>query len=478
MAQTTALQTDYLVVGAGTVGMSFVDTLIERSDADVVMVDRHYRPGGHWIDSYPFVQLHQPSRFYGVDSTPLGHDRIGSEGTDTNIHGRASGFEICGYYDEIMRDRFLESDRVRFFPMSDYLGDRRFRSRVTGTVTDVDVHRKVVDATYGAPSVPITSAAPFAVDDAVQCVPVNELAALEDAPAGYVVVGGGKTAADAICWLLDRGTDPSDITWIRPQDSWMLNRACFQPADPRTLSAVVTQLESAIESETIDEVYERFEDDGLVLRTDASITPTMMKGATISRAECDQLAQVERVVRMGHVQRIASDRIELDGGTIDTSIRHLHVHCAAGGLSRNPPRPIFTEDTITPQLVDRVAISLSAGLVGVLESTSRTAAAKNALCPATGQPHTPFDWVRSVVAGLAIEVAWLGDALDLFEWVDGTRLNLLHGLPEQDDAFDIPALQNRFLAAVGPAVEKLQTFAAQATPQERALMGPPPGAVA
>src|SRR5262249_52201997 len=105
--------------------MSFVDSLLEHSDADVVMVERRHRPGGHWLDSYPFVQLHQPSRFYGVDSTRLGEDRIERDGTDAGFYERASGAEICGYYDEIMRHRFLTSGRVRFFPMCDFLGDRR-----------------------------------------------------------------------------------------------------------------------------------------------------------------------------------------------------------------------------------------------------------------------------------------------------------------------------------------------------------------
>ena len=89
------IETDYLVVGAGALGMAFVDTLIEHSDADVVMVDRRHRPGGHWLDSYPFVQLHQPSRYYGVDSTALGQDRIEPDGDDAEFYERASGAEIC-----------------------------------------------------------------------------------------------------------------------------------------------------------------------------------------------------------------------------------------------------------------------------------------------------------------------------------------------------------------------------------------------
>ena len=70
-----AIDTDYLVVGAGAAGMAFADALIAACDADVVLVDRRHRPGGHWNDAYPFVRLHQPSAFYGVNSLSLGVGR-------------------------------------------------------------------------------------------------------------------------------------------------------------------------------------------------------------------------------------------------------------------------------------------------------------------------------------------------------------------------------------------------------------------
>ena len=332
------IETDYLVVGAGALGMAFVDTLIEHSDADVVMVDRRHRPGGHWLVSYPFVQLHQPSRYYGVDSTSLGQDRIERDGDDAEFYERASGAEIAGYFDEIMRHRFLASGRVRFFPMSDYLGDRRFRSLVTDRVTDVTVRRHVVDATYMASRVPATDPPPFDVAGGVRCVPVGALATLEHAAPGYVIIGGGKTALDAICWLLDRDTDPEQVTWIRPRDTWILNRAFFQPGQPRTFEGVVRQLEAMVGSESVDEVYERLEADGVMLRTDRTVVPTMMKGGTVSVRELEQLRRIENVVRLGHVERIEPDRIVLEHGSIATTPDHLHVHCAASGLGDNPPR--------------------------------------------------------------------------------------------------------------------------------------------
>jgi hypothetical protein len=472
MGGESKLETDYLVVGAGALGMAFVDTLIEHSDADVVIVERRHRPGGHWLDAYPFVQLHQPSRFYGVNSTPLGQDRIELDGMDTGFYERASGAEICGYFDEIMRHRFLASGRVRFFPMSDYLGDARFRSRVTDQVTDVTVRSHVVDATYMASRVPATDPAPFDVAEGVRCVPVGELTTVESPAAGLVIIGGGKTALDAVCWLLDRGTDPDDITWIRPRDTWILNRAFFQPGQPRTFAGVVLQLEAMAAAESVEEVYERLEENEVMLRTDRAVVPTMMKGGTASLGELEQLRRIGNVVRLGHVERIEPDQIVLEQGSIPTTPDHLHVHCAASGLSDSPPRAIFTDDAITLQLVTRVGLTLSGALQGFLESTGRTTEEKNALCPPAVMPHTPFDYLRVVLAGIGTEMGWQ-EAPDLQEWVDRSRLNLMNGLEENEDRATVRELQSRFFAALLPALEKLQVFAAQATPRERARMFEP-----
>ena len=69
---THKVQADYLVVGAGAMGMAFADALIDHADARVAIVDRRHGSGGHWLDAYPFARLHQASAFYGVASTLLG----------------------------------------------------------------------------------------------------------------------------------------------------------------------------------------------------------------------------------------------------------------------------------------------------------------------------------------------------------------------------------------------------------------------
>jgi len=80
------VETDYLVVGAGAMGMAFTDALIDNADVHVTLVDRRHAAGGHWQDAYPFVQLHQASLFYGVASTELGTGTIQHEGPEAGLH--------------------------------------------------------------------------------------------------------------------------------------------------------------------------------------------------------------------------------------------------------------------------------------------------------------------------------------------------------------------------------------------------------
>src|SRR6187551_2307207 len=132
---TGSMSTDYLVVGAGAMGMAFTDALIDHADAHVTLVDRRHTAGGHWQDAYPFVQLHQASVFYGVASTVLGSGAVQQDGPEAGLQERARRAEIQHYYDEILHHRFRGSGRVTFLGGSECGVDgpsRRVTSRVTG----------------------------------------------------------------------------------------------------------------------------------------------------------------------------------------------------------------------------------------------------------------------------------------------------------------------------------------------------------
>ena len=129
------LDTDYLVVGAGAMGMAFTDALVDHADVHVTLVDRRHAAGGHWQDAYPFVQLHQASVFYGVASTVLGTGALQQEGPEKGLQERARQPEIRAYYDDVLYRRFLPSGQVTFLAATDYTADGTTHvvtSRLTG----------------------------------------------------------------------------------------------------------------------------------------------------------------------------------------------------------------------------------------------------------------------------------------------------------------------------------------------------------
>jgi NAD(P)-binding Rossmann-like domain len=202
------LKTDYLVVGAGATGLAFADALMAQADVEVTMVDRRPGPGGHWLNAYPFVRLHTPSANYGVNSLPLGEDRIDETGENAGFYERASGEAVCAYFAEASA-RLVGSGRLRLLAGHEYLGrstdGEQVRDVGTGETHEIAVGRKVVDARYLEPSIPATREAPFGVARNASMVPINDLPVAGRSASRYAVVGSGKTAVDACVWLLDSG---------------------------------------------------------------------------------------------------------------------------------------------------------------------------------------------------------------------------------------------------------------------------------
>ncbi|MDA3039141.1 MAG: NAD(P)/FAD-dependent oxidoreductase [Actinomycetota bacterium] len=421
---TTRLETDYLIIGAGAMGMAFGDVLHTESDAGFLFVDRHARPGGHWNDSYPFVRLHQPSAFYGVNSSPLGDDTIDQIGWNAGLFELASGTEVVSYFEKVMQRQFLPSGRTQYFPMCNYLGDRRFESMVTGETFEVATS-KVVDATYMNVKVPSVVGPSYDVADGVRCVALNELPKSAATPDGYVIVGAGKTAMDAVLWLLANNVDPDAITWITPRDSWILDRAKLQPGPDFwdvTLANAAAQIQASAEADSVDDLFDRLEAAGSLMRIDPAVRPTMYRCATCTRAELDQLRRVRRVVRMGRVRRIEPDRVVLDEGEIPTTTRTLHVDCAADGLERRPSVPVFDGDQLTLQTVRHCQQVFSAALIAHIEVAYTDEATKNRLATVVPHPTTDIDWLRTALGNAINNATWRGDDA-ITQWSVDARLD-------------------------------------------------------
>ena len=456
------LDADYLVIGAGAMGMAFTDALVDNADASVVMVDRRSAAGGHWLDAYPFVRLHQSSSFYGVASTLLGGNRIQQDGPEAGLHERATAPEICAYYARVLHERLLPSGQVTFHPECDYVGGRRFVSRASGQHYEVGDRCRVVDARYLAPEIPATTPAPYGVAEGVRAVTVNDLVDVAPTASRYVIVGSGKTATDACVWLLQDGVDPGAICWVRPRDPWMLDRAVVQPDPVRFLTTAAAIMEAAEAADSADHLFLLMEDAGLMLRIDPSVTPTMAKVPTLGRWELDLLRSIEQVVRLGHLRHVEPGRLVLADGDVAIDQDAVVVHCAASGLQYPPSVPIWGDEAITLQVIRLGFACFGAALAGYVEATLEDDAEKNRLCPPAPFSNTPADWARQQVLGAR---ARLDSNPDVRDWADHVSLNPARVPPELAGSPAVVAARARFGKHVRPGMAKLAQLAGMSSDQ-------------
>ncbi len=461
------LDTDYLVVGSGAASMAFVDTMLDESDAAFIIVDRHHMPGGHWNDAYPFVRLHQPSAFYGVASTELGSGRIDDQGPNAGLFELASGAEVSAYFDRVMRERFLASGRVRYFPMWDYRGDGVIRSLLSGSEYRVDVARRTVDGTFFNTSVPSTHQRRFVVDAGVECITPNELPRRAADFDRYTILGAGKTGMDVGVWLLQAGAAADSITWVCPRDSWLLNRDTTQPGAAffdRTVGGFAAQLEAMREASSVDDLFDRLEAAGVMLRIDPSVRPEMFHYATISRGEVDELRRIRNVVRKGRVARVSLDRLVTESGaTVPASPDTLYIDCTATAVQfvGAATVPIFAGDRITLQAVRAPLVATSAALIGFVEANFDSDEEKNRYCVPVELSDTPAEWLRAFLANMANQERWSREP-KIRDWMARCRLNPARPMPGDDQRAipGQPEVMERIQRSMGPAMANIRELLA------------------
>jgi len=343
---------DYLVVGAGTAGMSFIDTMLtENPTATIILVDRNEGPGGHWTKAYPFVKLHQPSFGYGVNSEPLGKyfDKKGNEIVKTN-EDRATGSEIVDYYNKLLKKFQNSSGHGRFkaFFNSYYKGEEKSSKNhgsdddfaihsiepSNGTLISIRCHKLVMIRTNVI--VPKMRPAPFPVHEDVNYIPVNDLPK-EKSTGNYthfVILGAGKTSLDAVIELLRSGVDQSKIKWIISQDVWFFIRDTTQ-VTKHHYRVGNEFLKPMAREKTAKDLFLQWEAAGLIGRLLGSTTtlppasvkslfkttkvlstendkafPDIFKGPCIDLKELLLVRTVNDIVRLGRVSSIES------GGTM------------------------------------------------------------------------------------------------------------------------------------------------------------------
>jgi hypothetical protein len=461
------LTADYLIVGSGAVGMAFADTLINESDATCIIVDRHAAPGGHWNDAYPFVRLHQPSAYYGVNSRPLGTLSKDATGLNKGMYERASAAELLGYYEQAMQ-QLLATGRVQYFPLCDLkenpeANTAKFVSLLSGEKYTVQFTKKWVDTSYLKTAVPSTHVPKYAIGEGVHCIPVNGLQTLQRTPSEFVVVGSGKTGIDACVWLLENGVSPDKIQWIMPRDAWYLNRDFVQPGAEffvQSFSSFAMQLECVAQAESVSDLLNRLEGSSQLLRLDPTVEPTMYHGAICSNSELEQLRRIKKIIRQGRIQRLEPTQIVFENGTtVATAADALFVDCSASAVALLPIIPVFQDNKITPQFIRTVQPTFSAALTAYVEMNFENEADKNEICGVVPLPDKPVDWLKMLAANMRNQQRWSKEK-PMRAWIARSRLDGFTALAasvQPTDTEKVAVLQ-RYAAAAMPAALKLRAL--------------------
>ena len=214
----------------------------------------------------------------------------------------------------------------------------------------------------------------FAVEEGVNLAPINGLVHLKSPWKKYVIIGSGKTGLDAVLHLIDLNVDPEKITWIISNDCWYLNRDVHNMAD--LWDGMKRQYKTILKAKDINDVYRKYEEDGILFRIDQNVWPTKMRVGTITYENLEKLRRVKNIIRQGRIKSIGINDIKFANGvTISIDCKNeLFVDCTSGcnqekshGLKRTT-LPIFDENVIHLQpLLLGGRNCISSALVATLE---------------------------------------------------------------------------------------------------------------
>ena len=403
---------DYLIIGGGATGMAFSDSLLENSqdtNLSVIVVDKHEAPGGQWHDSYDFVQLHQPSKGYGVESHKL------EDGADDKDNHRATRTEILQYYSDVKRHleskynfKFLGGTTLDLSQLNEGPSSRQdftITNNETGVSRTIHVRKRLVDARNLEPDLPISTPPKFSFpSDSVSVLPVNDIVQKNENEStmknNFVVVGGGKTGMDAVFHLLTKKQIlPENLLWVVPNDAWITARenigncidllytsAKLHHDAPKTNDIDDEKKEAdgkensvGIGSAFFQKGFMEWEKQGHIYRLDPSVVPTKFKDATLSQYELSVLQKaVPRMVRAGRITEIteAGSMIFQDGSIMNLPFPvddTTFIHCSAGAFhcskSNQSSPPIFDKHRITVQdFYGTPGFCIVGSMLGKLES--------------------------------------------------------------------------------------------------------------
>lgn len=456
------LECDYLIIGAGAMGMAFLDELLySTTDTTFIICDKFCRPGGHWVFAYDFVTLQQPGAFYGVASKPLGDAR-----------SLASHAEIVWYYEDVMKG-FINTGRVQFLPQTEFVektqvegGDKIKGDMLASLLNpklkyDVKVNKKLVYANYleTHANIPSRKKPDYHVDEGIELVPINGLSRVRSPYDRYVIVGAGKTGVDGVLFLLKNKVDPDCITFIMPSERYLVNRDLMEVEALPT--CIFNDMGKILQSENLEQLVDAWEKSGMLFR----IHPVEAKfmAAVISSEDMKNIKGVKNIVRQGRVQGIFKDRIVFQNGHEEMvgggKEKVLYVDASSCAEQRTKPKKVFEGRIITLQFTRLYQATFSGSILGAYESKyPDDDELKNNAIITVPNPQTMEDFIHHMKANAINDMNYMQHLGP--EWVRNNRLNWNHHIP-LDKYEGLLQMQMKFGPQVIQTLEKIASQVAE-----------------
>ncbi|WAC55496.1 FAD-dependent oxidoreductase [Gordonia sp. SL306] len=223
---------DLCIVGAGIAGMNalFAATRYLGRGHKVILVDRRIRPGGMWVDTYPYVRLHQPHGLFTAGNVAWTLDRDRSYLANRN--------EVLDHFDHLVS---VLGERVRVDEHYGWTLESTTESggTIRSTFRAGDGDHMVVETprlikAYGLavqPNDPLALSSPHVRSVSPNSWDVNgEEMRASDAPVW--IIGSGKTAMDTAHAIISRYPG-REVNMVSGAGTFFLSRDRFYPSGTR-----------------------------------------------------------------------------------------------------------------------------------------------------------------------------------------------------------------------------------------------------
>jgi hypothetical protein len=273
---------------------------------------------------------------------------------------------------------------------------------------------------------------------------------------------------DAAVWLLDNHCAAERVSWVCPRQSWLINRNVTQASVDffeESIGGFANQVEAIANAESVDDLFDRLEACGYMLRIDQSQRPTMFHFATISFGEVEQLRKISNVISDGRVTKISAGQLSFaNGNKLEMAPDTLYIDCTASAVdfTSSQSRPVFEDKLLTIQGLRMPNLCLSAAISAYAEANYEDDETRNRLCQPVMVPNDPAGFVKTTLGNMMNQATWSGEP-ELSKFIARNRLDaFLEVISHADLSTEAnQAIMNKLGTHLGQAMANLQKLASE-----------------